>query len=35
VVEIFLLLSLLITMLTFTLTHNINLIDPIEVINGR
>lgn len=35
IVEIFLLLSLLITMLTFTLTHNINLIDPVDVISGR
>ena len=35
VIEIFLLLSLLITMLTFTLTHNINLIDPVDVISGR
>ncbi len=35
IIEIFLLLSLLITMLTFTLTHNINLIDPADVINGR
>jgi len=35
IVEIFLLLSLLITMLTFTLTHNLNLIDPVDVISGR
>ncbi len=35
IIEIFLLLSILITMLTFTLTHNINLIDPVDVINGR
>ena len=35
IVEIFLLLTVLITMLTFTLTHNINLIDPVDVINGR
>ncbi len=35
IIEIFLLLTLLITMLTFTLTHNINLIDPVDVINGR
>lgn len=35
IIEIFLLLSLLITMLTFTLTHNINLIDPVDVISGR
>lgn len=35
IVEIFLLLSLLVTMLTFTLTHNINLIDPVDVISGR
>lgn len=35
IVEIFLLLAVLITMLTFTLTHNINLIDPVDVINGR
>lgn len=35
ILEIFLLLAVLITMLTFTLTHNINLIDPIDVINGR
>jgi ABC-type antimicrobial peptide transport system permease subunit len=34
-VEIFFLLVLLITMLTFTLTHNINLIDPVDVISGR
>lgn len=35
IVEIFLLLSVLITILTFTLTNNINLIDPVDVINGR
>jgi ABC-type antimicrobial peptide transport system permease subunit len=35
IIEIFLLLTVLITMLTFTLTHNINLIDPVDVINGR
>lgn len=35
IIEIFLLLSILITVLTFTLTHNINLIDPVDVINGR
>ena len=35
IVEIFLLLSILITILTFTLTNNINLIDPVDVINGR
>ena len=35
IIEIFLLLGILITVLTFTLTHNINLIDPVDVINGR
>ena len=35
IIEIFLFLSLLITILTFTLTHNINLIDPVDVISGR
>ncbi len=35
IIEIFFLLSILITVLTFTLTHNINLIDPVDVINGR
>ncbi len=35
IIEIFLLLSLMITVLTFTLTHNINLIDPVDVISGR
>lgn len=35
IIEIFMLLSILITVLTFTLTHNINLIDPVDVINGR
>lgn len=35
IIEIFLLLTVLITVLTFTLTHNINLIDPVDVINGR
>jgi len=35
IIEIFMLLTILITVLTFTLTHNINLIDPVDVINGR
>lgn len=35
IIEIFLLLTLMITVLTFTLTHNINLIDPVDVISGR